>query len=530
MMDRGIFHFILLITLAITLPTCVVADMIVSQDMGKMGEQVEVIITCDRDCSDYDSVFLFLREAGQFSLVNSSPICSPDYTLNAIFDLTSVEAGEYTLLIAFEGVTPPINPNPTYPIIPLGMFSIGVFKVVNDNPTETPTELSTELPTALPTELPTELSTELSTELPTKPPTEVPTELPTEPPTKTPTPIPAELSPEFNADRTSGMAPLTVLLTDETAGNRPVMWSWHFDHQTVETNREFVSHTFESPGLYTVVMTAFNEEQKPFTKTKSKYIDVGSPIQASFSHGILEGKMPLEVWFIDTSKGSVDTWEWNFGPHGIQTTKNPRIIYDTPGEYPVALTVSSEKYGGEPATTSTILNISEQVDPVYASFIADPMVGEAPLGVQFSDTSLGYPDQWIWEFGDQTEPVYVQNPFHYFGSPGTYRVILTAMNSATNAQDQTSTHIRVSADGLPEASLEALEYVGIAPLTVSFNDKIDSAFEPASWLWNFGDGSSSFEQHPVHVYNEPGMYTATLEVKNKEGISQKMRVVHVIVT
>jgi PKD repeat protein len=82
----------------------------------------------------------------------------------------------------------------------------------------------------------------------------------------------------------------------------------------------------------------------------------------------------------------------------------------------------------------------------------------------------------------------------------------------------------------PEVAFEAEEYVGVAPFTVSFKDKTDPAFEPTSWLWSFGDRTSSFEQHPVHTYTEPGMYTVTLEVKNKEGISQNIRVVYVIVT
>ena len=179
----------------------------------------------------------------------------------------------------------------------------------------------------------------------------------TQVPTPTPVPSPGELFPEFSADRTVGMAPLEVLFTDETTGGKPVAWSWHFDKQTVETDNPFMLHTFDSPGLYTVVMVALNEERKPFTKSKSQYIDVGAPIQASFTHSTLKGKMPVEVWFTDTSKGSLDTWEWNFGPYGIQTIKNPRVVYETPGEYPVTLTVSSKKYGGEPVTTSTTIHV-----------------------------------------------------------------------------------------------------------------------------------------------------------------------------
>ena len=49
---------------------------------------------------------------------------------------------------------------------------------------------------------------------------------------------------------------------------------------------------------------------------------------------------------------------------------------------------------------------------------------------------------------------------------------------------------------------------GAAPLTVQFTDK--SSGRPNSWLWDFGDGSTSARQNPVHTYTSAGTYTVTL--------------------
>ncbi len=49
---------------------------------------------------------------------------------------------------------------------------------------------------------------------------------------------------------------------------------------------------------------------------------------------------------------------------------------------------------------------------------------------------------------------------------------------------------------------------GAAPLTVQFTDK--SSGRPNSWLWNFGDGTTSGQQYPVHTYTSAGTYTVTL--------------------
>jgi len=51
--------------------------------------------------------------------------------------------------------------------------------------------------------------------------------------------------------------------------------------------------------------------------------------------------------------------------------------------------------------------------------------------------------------------------------------------------------------------------------SVSFTD--ESNGNPISWAWNFGDGGSSSEQNPTHVYTAPGTYSVTLNVTNTFG-------------
>ncbi|WP_442919568.1 S8 family serine peptidase [Methanoculleus sp.] len=60
------------------------------------------------------------------------------------------------------------------------------------------------------------------------------------------------------------------------------------------------------------------------------------------------------------------------------------------------------------------------------------------------------------------------------------------------------------------ADFAANTTAGTTPLTVQFNDT--SAGSPMSWSWAFGDGNTSTEQHPIHVYRTPGTYTVNLTV------------------
>ncbi len=69
---------------------------------------------------------------------------------------------------------------------------------------------------------------------------------------------------------------------------------------------------------------------------------------------------------------------------------------------------------------------------------------------------------------------------------------------------------------------------GPAPLAVSFTDL--STNNPSTWHWDFGDGTTSDEQHPVHTFTSPGTYTVTLTVHNRLGDHSKTRNEEITVT
>ena len=57
---------------------------------------------------------------------------------------------------------------------------------------------------------------------------------------------------------------------------------------------------------------------------------------------------------------------------------------------------------------------------------------------------------------------------------------------------------------------------------VAFHD--DSMGKVAGWKWDFGDGQSSAEQHPIHSYAQPGKFVVTLEVTGPAGASKLSKV------
>jgi PKD repeat protein len=67
----------------------------------------------------------------------------------------------------------------------------------------------------------------------------------------------------------------------------------------------------------------------------------------------------------------------------------------------------------------------------------------------------------------------------------------------------------------PAAAFAVVPDAGRAPLEVAFADL--SAGEPTAWLWDFGDGTTSTERHPVHTYADGGTYDVSLVATNAQG-------------
>ena len=331
----------------------------------------------------------------------------------------------------------------------------------------------------------------------------------------------------FSASPASGKAPHTVTFTDQSTGS-PASWKWNFGDGAYSTGKNPV-HTYSKPGLYSVTLTASNEDGSN-RLTKSSYIIVSSILNTpttSFSASPTSGKVPLVVGFTDQSTGSPTSWKWNFGDGSNSTDKNPVHIYNKSGLYSVTLTASNEK-GSNALTKSGYIAVSGVLNTPTTSFSASPTSGKAPLTVDFTDQSTGLPTSWKWNFGDGSNST-EQNPVHTYNESGLYAVKLTASNA--NGSDALTKTSYIAVSGVlntSATSFTASPTSGKAPLNVSFTDQ--STGSPMLWKWNFGDGSNSTETNPVHTYNKSGNYTVALTTTNAGGSDkvQKSRYINVI--
>ena len=189
--------------------------------------------------------------------------------------------------------------------------------------------------------------------------------------------------------------------------------------------------------------------------------------------------------------------------------------------------------GGGEGEEETAPPAPPEIAGPVADFTATPVMGSAPLEVSFRDSSTS-PDAaitaWRWDFGDGTTGT-EQNPTHAFNSPGGYTVSLTVTASSGSHTRTRQALVLVSAPAAvsaPVADFTATPLTDSGALTVSFRDVSTSPDAAITeWLWDFGDGSNSMDQHPTHTFTSYGRYTVSLMVTASSGSATRRKDINV---
>jgi PKD repeat protein len=154
---------------------------------------------------------------------------------------------------------------------------------------------------------------------------------------------------------------------------------------------------------------------------------------------------------------------------------------------------------------------------LYANFT---MVPDSTNGLNYwaYNTTAGTGLVYAWDFGDGVTSS-LASPTHTYAGPGTYTVTLTATGSS--ACSSTTSHV-VTVNATAATCL-SLFNVGDDPsnsdpnaLTV-YNLSYGASL---SYSWVFGDGGTSTQQNPTHVYSGMGPYQICLTVDNGSGCTQ----------
>lgn len=174
-------------------------------------------------------------------------------------------------------------------------------------------------------------------------------------------PISDNITANFTSNVTSGIAPLTIAFTDASTGT-PELWQWNFGDGAT-SNEKGPVHTYLSAGNYTVNLTVSNSDSSDSKLATIIVSENVTPvfIVANFSTTLTDENDPLTIQFTDLSQNAT-LWNWDFGDGATSTLQNPAHTYESPGNYVVSLTSSSENVTASRSATITVLESSSSGD------------------------------------------------------------------------------------------------------------------------------------------------------------------------
>ena len=332
---------------------------------------------------------------------------------------------------------------------------------------------------------------------------------------------------EFTGEPAEGPAPLTVSFTDLSAGPIDTR-TWDLgDGVTSKENNPV--HTYETPGTYSVRLSV-SGTGGPAALEKTDYITVKrafNPPVALLSSDIRNGTAPLTVRFTSNATGSIGEYLWNFGDGTNSSEKNPVHRYNTSGFFTVRLSTTGPD-GANETVRNDYIQVYEPVPAPVAGFESDQTNGTIPMSVHFTDRSQGNVTSYIWNFGDGTNAT-TPDANHTYMKRGLYTVEHVVTGPGGESKDLRNDYINAtSADPAPVARFGSDLRTGRTPLTIAFSDmstgKIDDYF------WDFGDGATSYEKEPIHLFRMAGVYEINLTVTGPGGSDSSSKPGYIIVT
>ncbi|MEZ4883155.1 MAG: PKD domain-containing protein [Chitinophagales bacterium] len=180
--------------------------------------------------------------------------------------------------------------------------------------------------------------------------------------------------------------------------------------------------------------------------------------------------------------------------------KDVQITFDASdlweGTYFNELQILTNETDNSPQTVFCTLEVLAHPQANFKQASAVSCNGE----IEFQDKSINHLDTWTWDFGDGTTST-EQHPTHTFPQNGDYTVSLTVCKNGDC--DSTSKNIFIA----PFADF-SFPFNNVRHHTpVLFTNKSRGG---QTYHWDFGDGTTTTEKHPTHLFEAEGTYEVQL--------------------
>lgn len=297
------------------------------------------------------------------------------------------------------------------------------------------------------------------------------------------------------------------------SSNTGYSYSWNLGNGTTINNQtnSTVTQTY-LPGSYSVCLTVTNQQ----TGCSATYCDsisiaptISNNCNANFSFFTTSTN---SFQFNAQNLNSNLVYNWSFGDGTIGTGTSVNHTYSSNGTYQICLTVTDTINGtcSDVECSNVVVN-SIPANPCNANFY---WYDSSAFMIQFYPEFYSSAASYSWDFGDGASSSNAYS-LHTYNQPGDYVVCLTISNPSAGCTETYCDTITVgpqnpiSCDANFYLFQDSLNTTAIYAWNLSTGSNL-------SYYWSFGDGVTSSEQFPTHVYDEVGIYDLCLTVYNSD--------------
>lgn len=334
---------------------------------------------------------------------------------------------------------------------------------------------------------------------------------------------------DFSIDHTSACSPVNVRFENHHEGGSSFLWN--FGNGTSASSVGVFYRGYRNlsqlPDTFNINLTVSN--QHGCSSQASQSLVVFPEVTAEFStiSGLFAGCTPLTLQFVNESE-LANQYLWTFGDGTTSMHVNPTHLFVTPGynqtDYEVNLKATSQ-YGCIDDITKTI--------SVYPKPIADFFV--TPYEQFFPSTEISVSNQssagsWLfnWDMGDGYN--FSTNSrdgfnYEYEWEEGDYQTRfydITLKTENPYCYDMITKQIMIMAPHPVVGFSPSAQ--GCPPFEVQF---VNQTLYGMSYYWDFGDGNTSTQMSPKHIFENPGRFFVKLVVEGEGGLDSAFQTITV---
>lgn len=305
----------------------------------------------------------------------------------------------------------------------------------------------------------------------------------------------------FTASDTAGCPPLYTQFSNTSIGATSYFWSFGNGATSAQANPNV---SISQLGNYDVMLVAINGAGCRDTLIMEDLLDVAYEVVPYTAPAPIYACAPFTASF-SAVNFNAESFVWNFGDGTASTALSPSHVYSEPGDYTVSLVIDNGSSCMQSYPIYQEIHIEGEVPIFTTTYDACPPF---PVTFHVDTTNVA---TYFWDFGDGTTSTEAV-PTHTYPNNNVHHVSLNVVT------DLGCTYSYVGFNSVNFASMQAnftsyYDPQDEFPVSVSFQSLNPNA---TGWLWNFGDGTTSTEENPVHVYQVDGDYAVTLTITTAE--------------